>query len=241
MNKDEIRPLGTKTIDRFLTAMSGGVIHDPENAVSGLVGLLAHDLADKTIYGSNPALGFTAAKNFSAVDVPSCKVRPGALTKVLVLDTHGAIGSQGQRRLFATASLNAGFFVCRNDKFINFQGDSFPDSLIEVEDATGLCSKVWIARENPTAMLPRAKGIAGEPAPQRSTADLGCQTLNNHLLPDLRDRESGQGKPEAMRKFASECLNLNDETGGKSEPFARRAAAPQGQGVEKARISCATY
>jgi hypothetical protein len=38
-------------------------------------------------------------------------------------------------------------------------------------------------------MLPRAQGIAAEPAPQRSSADLGHEALRNHVLPDLLNRK----------------------------------------------------
>jgi hypothetical protein len=40
-------------------------------------------------------------------------------------------------------------------------------------------------------MFPGAKGVAAEPAPQSGAADLGYQTLRNHVLPDLLDREPG--------------------------------------------------
>ena len=85
-------------------------------------------------------------------------------------------------------------------------------------------------------MLPRAEGIAAEPAPQCSAADLSDQALRNNMLPDLLDREPGQGKPEGVRKLAGECLNLNDEAGGKSGLYARLEAAPPGRAVGQARI-----
>jgi len=88
-------------------------------------------------------------------------------------------------------------------------------------------------------MLPRAKGIAAEPAPQRGAADLGDETLSNHVLPNLFDRESGQWKSEFERKLTSQGLNLNDEAGGKSGLYALLEAAPQGQAIEQERIACA--
>ena len=42
-----------------------------------------------------------------------------------------------------------------------------------------------------------------------------------------------------MRKFTSEILNRNDEVGGKSGPFARPEAAPQGRVVEQDKTACA--
>ena len=57
------------------------------------------------------------------------------------------------------------------------------------------------------------------------------------MLADFLNREPGQWEPEAMRKLAGECLNLNDETGGKSGPYARLEAAPQGQAIRQGRIA----
>jgi len=88
-------------------------------------------------------------------------------------------------------------------------------------------------------MLPRAEGIAAEPSPQRGTANLRDQALRDDMLPDLLDRESRQRKPEGVGKLAGECLNLNDETGGKSGLSARLEAVPPGQAYEQARIACA--
>lgn len=87
-------------------------------------------------------------------------------------------------------------------------------------------------------MLPRAEGIAAAPSPQRGTANLRDQALRDDMLPDLLDRESGQRKTEGVGKLAGECLNLNDETGGKAGS-ARLEAVPPGQAYEQARIACA--
>ena len=89
-------------------------------------------------------------------------------------------------------------------------------------------------------MSPGAEGITAEPAPQSGAADLGDQTLCNHVLTDLLDRKTGQRKSEGVGKFAGQCLNLNDETGGKSGLYARLEAAPQGLAVGPERIACAT-
>lgn len=204
--------------------------------MSRLVGLLAHDLPDKSIYRSNASLVFTTAEDFGSMDVPSCQVSPGALTKVLVLDSHGAIGSRRQGRLFPASSLNAGLFIRGDNEVIGAQGSALPNALIEIENQAGLGRKMRIARKNPTAMLPGTKGIAAEPAPQRGAADLRDQALRDHLLADFSDREPGQGYAEAMRQLTGECLYLDDETGGKSGPCARLEVRPQGRGNGPSKI-----
>ena len=89
-------------------------------------------------------------------------------------------------------------------------------------------------------MLPRAKSIATEPTPQRSSTDLCDETLSNHLLPDFLNGKAGQWKSEAVREFTGKRFNLDDETGGKSGLYARREAEPPGQAVGTGQTACAT-
>ena len=220
--------------------MSGAVVHDPKDAASRFVRLLAHDFAHKPIHGSNSTFDFTAAEDSCSMDIPGCQIGPGTHAEVLMLDVRRAIGRRRQRRLFSAAGLNTGLFVCADDVIIGAQWSALPDALVKIEDGSGFAGKVRIAREDPASMLPGAKGIAAEPAPQSSAADLSDQALRNNVLPDLLDREPGQWEPEGVRKLAGECLNLNDETGGKSGPYARLEAAPQGQAIGQGRIAYAT-
>ena len=82
-----------------------------------------------------------------------------------------------QSRLFPPTSLNAGLFVCGNDVVVGTQWSALPNALVKIEDGAGLVGKLGIAREDPTAMLPGAKSITAEPAPQCGAADLCDQTL----------------------------------------------------------------
>ena len=240
VDEDRIRPLVAQTLDGFLTSMSGTVVHNPKDMASGFIRLLAHDLADEPVYRSDAALDFATTEDLGAMDIPGRQIGPGTSAEVLVLDACRAVGRRRQRRLFTAARLNTRLFVCGNDIVIAAQGSALPNAFVKIEDGTGFIGKVRIARKDPASMLPRAKGIAAEPAPQRGTADLGDQTLRNHVLTDLLDRETGQRTSEAVRKLAGQCLNLNDETGGKSGLYARLEAAPQGQAVGQERIAYAT-
>ena len=136
--------------------------------------------------------------------------------------------------------MNTGFFVCADDIIIGTQGNALPEALVKIEDGPGFAGKGRIAREDPASMFPGAKGIAAESAPQSGATDLSHQALGNNVLADFLDREPGQWEPEGVRKRTGECLNLNDETGGKSGPHERLEAAPQGQAIGQGRIACAT-
>ena len=220
--------------------MSRAVVHDPKDAVSRFIRLLPHDFAHKPIHGSNSTFDFTAAEDSCSMDIPGCQLGPGTLAKVLVLNTRGAVGCRRLGRLFAAAGLNAALFIGRNDVVIGAERSPLPNAFVQIEDRAGFVSKVGIARKNPASMLPGAKGIAAEPAPQSSAADLSDQALRNNVLADFLNREPRQWEPEGVRKLAGECLNLNDETGGKSGPHARLEAAPQGQAIGQRRIAYAT-
>lgn len=239
VDENSVGPLGAETINGFLSPVGGAVVHNPEDAMSRLVRLLAHDLSDEAVGGSDSIFRFAAAEEFGAMDIPSCQIGPGALAEILVLDSPGAMRSQRQTPMLSVSGLDAGLFIRREDEFIPSQWGALPSALIQVEDDTRLDSKLRIAGENPTPMSPRTEGIPAEPAPQRSAADLGDQTLSEDVLADLRDGKSREGETEAMRKLAGEGLNLDDETGGKSGPYARPEAVPPGPRAGPDRTACA--
>ena len=60
------------------------------------------------------------------------------------------------------------------------------------------------------------------------------------MLADFLNRETRQRKSEAVRQFAGQGLNLDDEAGGKSGLYARLEAAPRDQAVWPERIVYAT-
>ena len=142
--------------------------------------------------------------------------------------------------MLATASLNAGLFVGGNDKVGGAERDSLPQAFIEVQDAPRLGCEIWVAGKDPTAVLPRTKGIRVQPAPQGSAADLSHQTLRHHFLLEIGDGESRERESQTMRKFTSEGLYLNDDAGGKKERAARPAVVPPGRADGPRQIVCAT-
>ena len=239
VDENGIGPFITQTVGGFLASVSGAVVHDPKDPSSGLVGLLAHDLGDEPIHGSDTAFHFAAAKDLGAMDIPGGQVGPGTFAEVFVLDTRWAVRRRRQRWLFTAARLNAGLFVCGNAVVIGAQWRALPNAFVKIKDGSGLVGKVRIARKDPASMLPRSQRITAEPAPQSGAADLCDQALRNHMLPNFLDREPGQGKAERVRKFAGQSLNLNDEAGGKSGLYARPEAEPPGQAVETRQIACA--
>ena len=56
MDEDRVGPFGAEAVDGLLATMSGAVVHDPEDAASGFVGLLVHDFTDEALCGSHAIL-----------------------------------------------------------------------------------------------------------------------------------------------------------------------------------------
>src|SRR5580692_1680826 len=142
--------------------------------------------------------------------------------------------------MLATASLHAGLLVSGNDEVGRRKRDSLPQAFIEVQDAPRLGCEIWIAGKDPTAMLPRPKGVGIQPAPQGSAADLSHQALCHHLLLDIGDGESRERESQTMRKLTGESLYLNDDAGGKRGRDGRPEVAPPSRAVALRQIVCAT-
>jgi len=151
--------------------------------------------ANEAVGGGDAAFVLTAPEEFGAMDVPGRQIGPGTFPEVLMFCTHGAAGSPRQSGLLATASLHAGPFVGGNDKVGREKRNSLPQTFIEVEDASRLGCEIWVAGKDPTAMLPRSKGVVIQPAPQGSAANLSHQALRHHLLLDVGDGESREREP----------------------------------------------
>src|SRR5262249_51916638 len=106
-------------------------------------------------------------------------------------------------------------------------------------EADLVMTSIGIAREDPTAMSPRTESIGAEPAPQSRPADLCYQALGDYFAPNLRKRKSRQWQLQAMGKFTSQSLNLDDDAGGKTGRVARPEAEPRGREVARGQIVCA--
>ena len=118
VDEDRIGPLGAESVDRFLATMSGAVVHDPEDASRGLVGLLAHDFANKAIHRRNAILELATTEDLGTVDIPGSQVETQAPPRKYSFHSRGTVRRSRQSRLFPAAGLNAGLFVGRDNKVV---------------------------------------------------------------------------------------------------------------------------
>jgi hypothetical protein len=83
-----------------------------------MVGWSGHDLLDEAIQRIDAIVGFAATEDSRVMDVQTRNLGPGAAAGVFVLDPQGSIRPALLGCMFAATSLNAGFFVGRDDEFI---------------------------------------------------------------------------------------------------------------------------
>ena len=204
------------------------------------IGLLTHHIPDQAMEGFDAILDDAAAEDLGAADIPSREVDPGSLSLALMLNEGRSSRGGRKGRMLAVTRLNPRLLVGGEHKIFGAKRLSLPETLVEIEDRTGLFNKQGITRKDPASMPPRANGVLAEPAPNGGSADFGRQPLIENFLADVGDREARQWQTLAMRQLTSESFYLNDETGGKSGPSARRGVRPRGQANGPGRIACAT-
>lgn len=140
----------------------------------------------------------------------------------------------------ATTRLNTGLFVSGEHKIVGPEGLPLPAVLVEIEDGSSLLHKQRIAGKDPSSMPPGTESIFAEPAPNGGSTDLRYEPLIENFLPDVRHREAREGESLPVRQFTCESFYLNDETGGKSGPYARLEAEPPGRAFGREQIAYAT-
>ena len=135
------------------------VVHDPEDATGVVIRRTHHHLLDETVKGCDAILRFATTEDFGPVDVQRCDVGPSAATEVLVLDMHGSAWTATLRGVFAATSLNAGLFIGGYYELVILQAPTLPLSGVEIQYAPGLGGEVRVAREYPTAVIPRPNRV----------------------------------------------------------------------------------
>ncbi|HTT18126.1 MAG TPA: hypothetical protein VMG82_04230 [Candidatus Sulfotelmatobacter sp.] len=117
-NESELGVAVAQTFYSSDAPVSRAIIYDPEHTAGIIVGRSGHDLLDQAIKRIDAILGFAATEDSRMMDVQTRDIGPGAAAGVFVLDSHGRIGPALVGCLFAAPSLNAVFFVGRDDEFI---------------------------------------------------------------------------------------------------------------------------
>ena len=231
----------TQPLDGRFTAVRRSVIDDPEDTSGIVVGRASHDLFDQTMESSDAGCGFAAAKDAGMVHVERGHISPGAATLVFMLDTHGVFRGGQLGWVLAVASLNAGLFVGRDDKFILLEGPVVPAASIQIQYPVGLNGKGRIAGEDPTAVIPGPNCVLMKPTPNGASGDCRHQTRGNDLPGNIGSAPAGQRKTLSAGQFAGEGFNLHDQFWGEKPGGDPGVSARRGRPDALRKSACATY
>ena len=130
--------------------------------------------------------------------------------------------------------------ACRDDELVVAQGDSVPVPFVEIQDPPRLDPEVRVAREDPTAMLPRTDGVLVQPAPNGLAADAGDDTGAANFARHIRDAHARQRKSQIGWQLTCQRLDLNDHLRGGKPGGVRAGGAPQVPAGVRGRTVSAT-
>lgn len=222
------------------SAVRRSVIDDPEYTACVVIGWASHDLFDETMKRRDASGRFAAAEDARVMDVQRGQIGPSATAVVFVFDAHRLVRPWSRGRVFAAAGLNTGLFVGGDHEFIWFQEPPVPGTGVQIEDAAGLDGEMWIAWEDPTAVIPRSNRILMKPTPYRAVRNLGDQAGLTHLPSDVRRIPVGEGKIMSGGQFTSEGLDLHHQFWGEKSGGDPDETAPPVPSCGLRRTVCAT-
>ena len=239
VNGDDSGPALAQAFGRPFPTVGGSVVHDPENARGGTVGLLPHELINQTLERNDPGFALAAPMDLSPTHVPRRQISPGAHALVLVLHSHRCTGRWRHRRVDPMASLDTGFFIGGEHTVGGGQRLPFPNARVQIQHFACSFLEGGVARKYPCAVSPRSNRVLGEPPPDGGVTDRGDEASSKDFPPDLGDTEAGQREAQQVRKLASKRPNRDDDSGGKSGLAARVEVALRDSRSPLGRIACA--
>ena len=102
-----------------------------------------------------------------------------------MLDMHGSVRTAKLSLVFSATSLNA----CLNG-FLQWR--ALPLTGVNIEDTAGLNGEVLVAREYPTAVVPRPDGVLVQPAQERTAVESSGRTAALNMLHQITEAPTGE-------------------------------------------------
>lgn len=219
--------------------MGGTIVNNPEHAAGLGIGRVGHNPVDQAIKGHNAALRLAVSEKPGPVDVQGRQVSERSAPLVLMFDLHRLAGLGWLGRMDASAGLDAGFFVGGNDELVLLQGLALPDSLVEIQQASGFEGELRVTGKNPTAMKPRSDGVFMEPAPESAITDFGHQPGVTDLLVQFGQTPARERQAKLAGQLASQGFNLHDQFWGEKPGGDPGGEAPLARVGVRGRSVCA--
>lgn len=214
MNNDQVFKFFSQSSNTAGAPMRRAIVHDPKDTSGLVIGRLRHDLSNKAVKGRDSTALFTAAKHFGSVDIQCRQIGPCTTALILMFDLHRRAGLGGLGGIDAGSGLDAGLFIGGQNKFIVLEQLLFPNPFVQIEDTTGFCGELRIARKDPAAVLPGTNGILVQPAPHGAVADGGHQARPTHFPCHIGGTPSRKGQSVFFGQLTDQGLNLNDDLRG---------------------------
>jgi hypothetical protein len=111
--------------------------------------------------------------------------------------------------------LDMGLLVGRDHELVGAKAPALVAAAIQIEDQSRLVGEER-TRKDPAPERPGADGVVGEPPP-----DGGCPRSSpgppDHLRPDFRDLQAGQGQPQRRRELAGDGLTSTSSSGERQQ------------------------
>src|SRR5215216_548497 len=215
VDEAQVGPLSLKALHRSLPSMRGAVVHDPEHAIGGGVGLPLHRLLDQRSEGFDDVLGLTSPEKLRTVNIPGGQVGQRPFALVLVFHPHGGVRCGWQGPMAAATGLDGGLLVGAENVFFRSERLTLPPALVEVQHQRGFMREVGVAGEDPGAMVEGPDGIFGEPSPDGSAGDMRYDASGDRLPGYLLCAPTAQGHSRGSRKLTGDGLHLHPHFGGK--------------------------
>src|SRR5215210_1058571 len=241
VDEAQLRPRSLKALYRSLSPVRGAVVHDPEHAIGGGVGLLSHHSLDQPAEGFDAVLGLATTEESGPMDIPGGQISQRTFALVAVLHPHGGVRSGWQGRVAAHAGLDGGLLVGTDNVLSFSERLTLPSTLVEIQHPSGFMREVGVAGEDPGAMVEGADGVLGEPPPDGGARDR-CDEAPLHRLPShLPGAPAAQGGPAGRRQLTSQRFHLHPRFGGKRPAVCQSGVDPPVRSNPPRRIVCATY
>ena len=132
MHGDEVGESCLEAANTRLAAMRRAVVHDPEHVLGVAIRRLRHDLGNQAIERLDAGGLLATAEELRAMNIHRGQVRPGAASRVLVLDTSGLAWTGRQGGMLSNARLDAGLFVSGEHELVVSQRTAFPLPRVQV-------------------------------------------------------------------------------------------------------------
>ena len=203
-----------ETLHTGRSSMRRTIVNNPEHAAGLAIGRLVHNPVDQAIKSHNAALRLAVAEKLGSMDIQGCQVSERSAPLVFMFDLHrlARLGRLG--RMDASPGLDAGLFIGGNYKLVLLQGLALPDSLVEIEQASGFEGELRVTGKNPTPMKPRSDGVLMQPAPEGAITDLGHQPGLADLVVQFGQAPSRERQARLAGQLASQGFNLHDQFWG---------------------------